>query len=123
MNLQISGHHLDLTPAIRRYVEEKVERIKRHFDQVIQIEVILALEASADKDRRQRAEINVRVKGDLLHAESYAQNLYAAIDAAVDKLDRQVSTHKGKVQHHQNVAAKHLHPEEPITGEEALPDS
>ncbi|MDB5796179.1 MAG: yhbN [Paucimonas sp.] len=107
MNLLITGHHLDLTPALRQYVEEKVTRLTRHFDQVIEIEVILAIEGTADKDRRQRAEINLRVKGDVLHAESEAQGLYAAIDTVVEKLDRQIARHKGKVQHHQNVPAKH----------------
>ncbi|MDO8301141.1 ribosome hibernation-promoting factor, HPF/YfiA family [Lacisediminimonas sp.] len=110
MNLLITGHHLDLTPAIRQFVEEKVQRITRHFDQVMEIEVVLTLEENADKDKRQRAEVNVRVKGDTLHAESYAQDLYAALDSVVEKLDRQVARHKDKIKDHNNIATKHLQP-------------
>ena len=110
MNLQITAHHFELTPAIRQYVEEKLDRTTRNFDQIIGIEVVLTLEATADKDRRQRAETTLRVKGDTLHAESEAQDLYAAIDTMVEKLDRQLSKYKGKVQDHSNVAAKHLQP-------------
>ena len=108
MNLLITGHHLELTPALRQYVEEKVQRVTRHFDQIIEMEVILALESTADKDRRQRAEINLRVPGDTLHAECYSQEMYAAIDMVVEKLDRQVSKFKGKLKDHQNVATKHI---------------
>lgn len=110
MNLLITGHHLELTPALRQYVEEKMERISRHFEQVLEIEVTLALEPTADKERRQRAETNLRVKGDTLHAEAFAQDMYAAIDLMIEKLDRQVSRFKGKVQDHAKVPPKHLQP-------------
>lgn len=110
MNLLITAHHFQLTPAIRLYVEEKVERLTRHFDQVLEIDVILAVEENADKDRRQRAEMNMRVKGDTLHAESDAQDIYAALDAVVEKMDRQLARYKDKVQDHNKAATKHLHP-------------
>jgi len=107
MNILITGHHLELTQAIRDYVTNKLERITRHFDQVVDIAVILGIEAPSDKDKRQRAEINLRVKGEVLHAESYAQDVYAAIDTVIEKLDRQVLKFKGKVQDHRHEAAKH----------------
>ncbi|MGN6390353.1 MAG: ribosome hibernation-promoting factor, HPF/YfiA family [Burkholderiaceae bacterium] len=107
MNLTISGHHLELTPAIRDYVQAKLERIKRHFDSVIDISVILAVENMTEKERRQRAEITLRAKGKDLHAESIAQDLYAAIDTLIDKLDRQVIRHKDRIQDHQHAALKH----------------
>jgi putative sigma-54 modulation protein len=108
MNLTISGHHLELTPAIREYVQSKLERIKRHFDQVIDIAVILTVDKLAEKDRRQKAEINLHMRGKDLHAESIADDLYAAIDALIDKLDRQVMKYKTKLQDHQHSAIKHL---------------
>ncbi|AEK60298.1 ribosome hibernation-promoting factor, HPF/YfiA family [Collimonas fungivorans] len=111
MNFTISGHHLELTPAIREYVQSKLERIKRHFDQVIDISVILTVDKITEKEKRQKAEINLRVKGKDLHAESIAHDLYAAIDALIDKLDRQVIKYKDKMQDHQHDAIKHL-PEE-----------
>ncbi len=111
MNYTISGHHLELTPAIREYVQSKLERIKRHFDQVIDISVILTVDKITKKEKCQKAEINLRVKGKDLHAESIDHDLYAAIDTLIDKLDRQVIKYKDKMQDHQHDAIKHL-PEE-----------
>lgn len=108
MNLTISGHHLDLTPAIREYVQSKLERIKRHFDHVIDITVILSVDKLSEKEKRQRAEINLHVRGKDLHAESISQDLYAAVDTLIDKLDRQVMKYKDKVQDHQCIAMKRL---------------
>jgi putative sigma-54 modulation protein len=108
MNLTISGHHLELTPAIHAYVQNKLERIKRHFDHVIDIAVILTVDRIAEKEKRQKAEINLRVRGKDLHVESIAQDLYAAIDLLIDKLDRQVIKYKTKLQNHQHASLKHL---------------
>lgn len=114
MNFTISGHHLELTPAIREYVQNKLERIKRHFDHVIDISVILTVDKITEKEKRQKAEINLRVKGKDLHAESIAYDLYAAIDALVDKLDRQVIKYKDKIQNHQHDPIKYRPEESPI---------
>lgn len=108
MKLLLSGHHLELTPAMRSYVEEKLERIRRHFEQVLEIEVILALEESAEKEKRQIADINLRVKNETMRAHAEAEDVYAAIDLAVEKLDRQLARFKGKLQDHQHIPSKHL---------------
>jgi putative sigma-54 modulation protein len=108
MNLTISGHHLEVTPAIREYVQAKLERIKRHFDHVIDIAVILTVEKLPEKEKRQKAEINLHLRGKDLHVESMAHDLYAAIDALVDKLDRQVIKYKTKLQDHQHDAIKYM---------------
>jgi putative sigma-54 modulation protein len=108
MNLTISGHHLELTPAIREYVQSKLERIKRHFDPVIDVAVILAVEKLPEKEKRQKAEINLRLRGKDIHVESIAEDLYAAIDILIDKLDRQVIKYKTKIQDHQHEAIKHM---------------
>lgn len=115
MNLTISGNHLELTPAIREYVQNKLERIKRHFDHVIDVSVILGVEQLGDKTRRQRAEINLHLKGKVLHIESFAQDLYAAIDTLIDKVDRQVLRHKDRVQDHQHDPIKRIAVEEPTS--------
>lgn len=91
MNLTITGHHLDVTPAIRGYVEEKMDRVTRHFDQVIDVSVIL----SVDK-LEQKAEANVHVPGKDIYVESIDADMYAALDALADKLDRQILKHKEK---------------------------
>ena len=101
MNLNVSGHHLEITPAIRTYVSEKLGRVTRHFDQVIDVHVIL----SVDK-LRQKAECTLHVRGKDLHCESEEADLYAAIDLMVDKLDRQVSKHKTRMQDHHHEGHK-----------------
>ena len=91
MNLSISGHHLDVTPALRDYVTQKLERITRHFDRMIDIKVFLSVDKLV-----QKAEITLRVRGRDIHCACVDQDLYAAIDLLIDKLDRQVLKHKGK---------------------------
>jgi putative sigma-54 modulation protein len=108
MNLTISGHHLEVTPALRSYVTTKLDRIKRHFDQVVDVKVLLTLENLKEKERRQKAECNIYIKGIELFAESAHTDLYAAVDELVDKLDRQVVRHKDRLQSHHHDAAKRL---------------
>lgn len=91
MNLHVTGHHLEVTPAIRGYVVAKMERITRHFDHVIDVNVILSVEKLA-----QKAEASVHVSGRDIFVESRDGNLYAAIDVLIDKLDRQIIKHKEK---------------------------
>ena len=92
MNLNVSGHHLEVTPAIRSYVESKIGRVTRHFDQVIDAHVIL----TAGKVT-QKAEVTLHVRGKDLHCESEEGDLYAAIDILADKLDRQILKYKDKL--------------------------
>ncbi|MDM7456636.1 MAG: ribosome-associated translation inhibitor RaiA [Tepidimonas sp.] len=106
MNLTISGHHLDVTPALRDYVSTKLERISRHFDQVVDIRVLLSVDKAKDKDQRQRAECNIHVKGKEIYAESTHADLYAAVDELADKLDRQVLRYKDKAQEHHHLPLK-----------------
>lgn len=108
MNLTISGHHLDVSPALRTYVTNKLDRISRHFDQVVDVKVILTVENQREKERRQRAECNIHVKGNDMFAESSHADLYAAVDELVDKLDRQVVRHKTRLQDHHHAAPKRL---------------
>ncbi len=91
MNLTVTGHHIEVTPAIRDYVKSKLDRITRHFDQVIDVNVILSVEKLM-----QKAEANIHVSGRDIFAESQDADMYAAIDLLADKLDRQVLKHKEK---------------------------
>jgi putative sigma-54 modulation protein len=95
MNLTICGRHLDVTPAIREYVVNKLARVLRHFDHVIDTQVMLSVEPL-----RHTAEVTMRLRGKDIHCEAQDENLYAAIDLLADKLDRQVIKHKDKVQKH-----------------------
>ena len=91
MNLNISGHQLSVTPAIRRYVSGKLERIKRHFDQVIDAHVTLSVSKLG-----QKAEVTLHVRGKEIHCACEEPDIYAAIDLMVDKLDRQVLKYKDR---------------------------
>jgi putative sigma-54 modulation protein len=108
MNLNVSGHHLDVSPAIRTYVSEKLDRVTRHFDHVIDAHVIL----SVDKLLR-KAEVTLHVRGKDIHAECIDADLYAAIDLLVDKLDRQVIKYKDKANAKPHDAIKHHQANEP----------
>lgn len=91
MNLTITGHHLDVTPAIRGYVQDKMDRATRHFDQIIDVTIILSVEKLEHK-----AEANVHVPGRDIYVESIDADMYAALDSLADKLDRQILKHKEK---------------------------
>ena len=95
MRIEISGHQIDVTPALRDYVQSKMERLARHSDQLIDGHVILSLEKLL-----QKAEGTFNLSGRSVHAESLAEDMYAAIDLLADKLDRQVLKHKEKLTDH-----------------------
>ncbi|MDR9432298.1 MAG: ribosome-associated translation inhibitor RaiA [Spiribacter sp.] len=95
MKIDISGHHVDITDALRNYVNEKCQRLERHFDNVVDIHVILTVEKS-----EQKAEATMALSGTRIFADASANEMYAAIDALVDKLDRQVVKHKEKRSDH-----------------------
>lgn len=95
MNLNITGHHVEVTPAIREYVSGKLDRVVRHFDHVTATHVILSVQKL-----RQKAEVTVHVRGRDIFVESEHDDLYAAIDTMIDKLDRQVVKHKEKSADH-----------------------
>jgi putative sigma-54 modulation protein len=92
MQINISGHHLDITPPLREYVLNKMERLERHFDSITNTQVTLSVEKL-----RQKAEAIVHVSGADLFAQSEHEDMYAAIDALTDKLDRQIIKHKEKL--------------------------
>lgn len=91
MNLTLTGHHIEVTPAIRDYVTTKLGKVTRHFDHVIDVNVILSVEKL-----KQKAEANIHVRGKDIFAQTDDADMYAAIDLLVDKLDRQVLKHKEK---------------------------
>lgn len=91
MNLNMTGHHLEITPSIRDYVSSKMIRINRHFDHVIDVSMILSVEKL-----RQKIEANVHLSGKDIFVECEDADMYAAIDLLVDKLDRQIIKHKDK---------------------------
>ena len=105
MNLHLTGHQLEITPAIRDYVSGKLARITHHFDHVIDVNVILTVEKLKHK-----VEAGVHVLGKDVFCESSDHDMYAAIDSLADKLDRTIIKHKEKAlaQRHNGGSLKHL---------------
>jgi putative sigma-54 modulation protein len=95
MQIILSGHHVEITDALRQYVNSKMERLERHFDNVTDIHVVLSVEKL-----RQKAEATLHLSGNNLFADAIDEDMYAAIDALADKLDRQLKKHKEKVTDH-----------------------
>jgi putative sigma-54 modulation protein len=95
MQLKLTGHHVDVTPALRGYVEKKLDRVVRHFDHVIDVHCVLTVEKL-----EHRAEATIGVSGAVIHADAIHGDMYAAIDALADKLDRRVRKHKEKLGDH-----------------------
>ncbi len=95
MQISVTGHHLDVTEALKSYVESKFNKLERHFDHVTDVHVILTVEKLD-----QKAEATVQISGAKLFAEDHQQDMYAAIDGLVDKLDRQIKKHKEKITSH-----------------------
>lgn len=95
MQLNVSGHHVDVTPPLKEYVENKFERLQRHFDHITNTEVTLIVEKLV-----QKAEATVHVAGADIFAAAESEDMYAAIDALADKLDRQLIKHKEKARGH-----------------------
>lgn len=95
MQLTITGHHVDLSPALREYVDTKLGKLGRHFDNMTDIHCVLTLEKLLHK-----AEATVHLSGGTLYADAAESDMYAAIDSLVDKLSRQIIKHKEKLTDH-----------------------
>jgi putative sigma-54 modulation protein len=95
MQLTLTGHHVEITPPLKSYVEKKLDRIVRHFDQVIDVHCVLTIEKLSHK-----AEATLHVRGSNIHADADESDMYAAVDVLTDKLDRLVKKHKEKRSDH-----------------------
>jgi putative sigma-54 modulation protein len=99
MQLQVSGRNLDVSAAIREYAERKLARIERHLTEDTRVDLELAIERNRSISASQHAELTVWTRGPVLRAHEYAEDMYAAIDLAVDKLDRQVRRYRERRRH------------------------
>ena len=95
MQLNLTGHHVDITPALKTYVDTKLIRLERRFDHVTNVHCVLTVEKLDHK-----AEATVHVSGNRIYADAIEEDMYAAIDALIDKLDRQIKKHKEKLTNH-----------------------
>ena len=104
MNLHLTGHHLQITPAIREHVAHKLEKITGHFDHVIDVNVIMTVEKLQHK-----VEATVHLSGKEIFCEAHGEDMYVAIDHLIGKLDRAILKHKGKNLAHRHDAAPIKH--------------
>lgn len=95
MQLSITGHHIEVTESMKEYVQIKLNRLERHFDHMTDIHCVLTVEKLEHK-----AEATVHLTGGTIHADAVESDMYAAIDALLDKLSRQVTRHKEKLTDH-----------------------
>jgi putative sigma-54 modulation protein len=95
MQVNLTGHHVEITPALKDYLESKLIRLERHFESVTSINCVLTVEKL-----RHKAEAKVNVTGGTLFAEAVDDDMYTAIDKLIDKLDRQIVKHKEKLTDH-----------------------
>lgn len=109
MQINITGHHVEVTPALRAYVTEKMQKLARHFDQVNSINVILNVEKL-----QQQAEATVTAAGRTLFATASDMDMYASIDGLVDKLDRQVRRYKDRITNHHSSRPEQIVPTEEL---------
>ncbi len=94
MQINLTGHHVEITPALRNITTEKFVRLQRHAERITSIHVTFGVEKL-----RQIAEANIHIAGAEIHARSEADDMYSAIDTLIDKLDRQLKKHKEKEGH------------------------
>lgn len=102
MRVSITGRHMEVTDAIKEYVEKGLEKVRGHFDKVIDVDVILSVE----KKRRHIAEFNLHANGLRINAKESSGDMYASVDAALNKVDRQVLKHKSRIRRHQPRTAR-----------------
>jgi len=109
MQINLTGRNIDITPALRKKVEGKIKRITKHFDQLIDVHVVLGVDR-----HQQHAEVTVNTSGRKFFADAQTENMYASIDVMIEKLDRQVLKHKDKLRDHSgDVPLKALEPSDP----------
>lgn len=101
MQINLTGKNIQITDPLRSYVNGKFKRITRHFDEVIDIHVVLDVEKL-----EQRAEATINTRGKSIFADSKQRDMYAAIDMLIDKLDRQILKHKEKIRDHHALPSK-----------------
>jgi len=107
MQIDLSGHHVEITDSMRGYVNEKIGRLEKHFDRVTDAHVILSVEKLT-----QKAEATIHVKGNKIFAHAESEDMYAAIDSLADKLDRQIIKHKEKIKKHPRGRVNQIEPTE-----------
>ncbi|QHM73664.1 ribosome hibernation promoting factor [Mixta intestinalis] len=95
MQLNITGQHIEITPALREFVNNKFAKLEQYSDRITQVHVVLKVERV-----QQIAEATLHISGGELHATSEAEDMYAAIDSLIDKLSRQLTRHKDKLKQH-----------------------
>lgn len=103
MNVTVTGRHMEMTDALRAYIESGLGKIETHFDKVMDANVVLEVQK-----HRHIAEVNLHANGVRIHGKEVSSDMYASVDAVMDKLDRQIRKHKDRINRHQPRRAREL---------------
>jgi len=95
MQINLTGHHVEITSSLREYVNTKFAKLERHFDHINNAHIVLTVEKL-----KQSAEATLHLKGSEIFASAANEDMYKAIDSLIDKLDKQILKHKAKINHH-----------------------
>ena len=96
MNIKITGRHMDLSDALKAYIENALKKVKAHFDKVIDVDVVLDVEK-----HRHIAEVNLHANGVRIHSKEASSDMYASVDAVLEKLEKQARKYKDRINRHQ----------------------
>lgn len=105
MQMNVTGHHVDVTTSMKDYLERKLDRVVKHCDNVIDVHCVLTVEKL-----QHRAEATVLLNGKPVHADAVEMDMYAAIDSLADKLERRVKKHREKQSDHHAIEALRARP-------------
>ncbi len=108
MQINIKSRHFDLTNSLKEHIEEKIQKITKHFNQIIEVEVELIVEKNPSISENQTVEVTLFTRGPVMRAKESSQDMYASVDMVIDKIERQVEKYKGKIYHSNNKASSHL---------------
>ncbi len=97
MEIAIRGKNIELTPALKDYIEDKIGRLEKYFESIISVDVTLTVEKNRSIERTQRAEVTMHVNGNIIRAEESSVSMYSSVDIVVEKLERQLKKYKSKI--------------------------
>jgi len=97
MEIAIRGKNIELTPALKDYIEDKIGRLEKYFESIISVDVTLTVEKNRSIERTQRAEVTMHVNGSVIRAEESSVSMYSSVDIVVEKLERQLKKYKSKI--------------------------
>lgn len=101
MNVTVTGRHMEMTDALKAYIQTGLEKVESHFDNAFEADVVLDVEK-----HRHIAEVNLHANGVRIHSKEASSDMYASVDAALAKLEKQIRKYKDRINRHQPRTAR-----------------